>query len=351
MNGSIRVGKPYLAGPRVGILAVAATLALAATAFASGRLSPAARQELGQDGSVSYPATYAKPLGTGTGEAAALDAALENSGFGRALARRFHTGTDTSARALVARPHDWSVIDLPHSVAKELKDVKVYLLRYDYLGAGTRGWEYWRIGEVVAVKGIWLYSLRGDLVQLLRDCGSRFRQEDVPAWLPVVVFAASTSYGGTRNGYVSEGGHHARWDSMVRGQVPAFPAMRLVKVTADTAKTASLRQFTRPGDIEEVRIVVQVGVETDTMSVETERRDIGLCPGHVYWRHGQYFFSSAGTAAKDEDVPAMQVTPNEFVNKGSETKPTYYTVVREDRAPTGTARDTSHTSERCQGAS
>ena len=125
--------------------------------------------------------------------------------------------------------------------------------------------------------------------------------------------------------------------------------MKFVKVTADTAKTMSLRQFTRPGDIEEVHIVVQVGVATDTMSIETARHDIGLCPESVYW-HGIIFLSGTRTASTDEGTPAMQVIPNEFVTKGSETKPTYYAVVRKDRAPTGTASDTSHISERCQDA-
>jgi hypothetical protein len=270
--------------PRAGMLALVAVLALSVTAFTSCGRSTTARGKLSQDGSVSYPATYAAPLEAGSPQVVALDAALSASSIGRTLARFSATGADSSTRTFINKPHRWSVVGLPVAIARQIAGAQVYVLR----GFGSRpaGSRYIIIHEFLAAKDGRLYGLPDDLSQLLADCGLRFHREDVMAWTRVAVYVATAS---TRYRNSWTGGEyysHAVWDSISRGQAPLTPPMTLGKVGMDTAKTIAFGQSLDPGDIQEVRIETHVPGETDTVFIETTRAADGLFPVGLFWSVG-----------------------------------------------------------------
>ena len=304
-----------LSGLRFGVIAVAMSLLMAVTAFASGRLSPAARDEQSRVGTESYPAAYAAPLDAGAREVTSLDSALGSSAIGRRMARRYPTGTDSSMQALLKKPHQWSVIHLPPPIARLMKGAQVFLFHSASDVTPTKGREFWRIREIVAVKGKKLYELPANLVALLEDCGVRFRREDVAAWIPVAAYMVVAGYRYPGAGTDGPPNRYAREDSIASGQAPLVPTLAISRVLADTAKTMSLRMSLLPGDIEEVRVVVQVEGETDTMFIEMERSGEESYPNTVRWRLFEKL-SVPWHGMRDEETPSMGVQPSELVYLG-----------------------------------
>jgi hypothetical protein len=70
-----------------------------------------------------------------------------------------------------------------------------------------------------------------------------------------------------------------------------------------------------PGDIEEVRVVVQVEGETDTMFIEMERSGEESYPNTVRWRLFEKL-SVPWHGMRDEETPSMGVQPSELVYLG-----------------------------------
>lgn len=252
-------------------LALATILALAATAYASGRLSGAARQELGHDGTVSYPATCAVPLDKSAKETNQLNALLVGSDYIRRLSR----DQDTARQNRIIQPFlsgqkVWSRVPLSADLDRTLSGAAMYMLRGDG-----------RVHELVCERGNTLYSLPYELNQLLKDCGMRFTNADVHAWAPLVIFVGLAC----ANSRVLESGSDM-WpdfeptiDSVVRGLIPLVPSVALSKLVADTAGPTYFKEAAfsaMPGYVNKVRVRVEFEgatrgmIGSDTATIYTE---------------------------------------------------------------------------------
>lgn len=114
---------------------------------------------------------------TGT-RAANLDAAFAASTYASELkVSSWVTEFPKLARDFFAEPREWRRIPLPAPLESLLPGAGLYIMR----GAGYRR-------ELFGRRGAKLYHLPSELNILLSDCGMRFVDSDVPAWIRLTVF-------------------------------------------------------------------------------------------------------------------------------------------------------------------
>jgi hypothetical protein len=265
-------GSPLLS---VKDLAVAAILALAATAFASGRLSPAARQELRQNGSVSYPATYAVPLDAKAVDTSRLSSILMGSEFVKSLERV----SDSMDQSRTIRPFlqgqkNWSRVPLPADLSRTLGGAAMYALRGDGL-----------VRELVCVRGGTMYSLPDDLNQLLKDCGMKFTNGGIHRWTPLVIWVCSACdrIEADASGMPISDEFQCTFDSVTGGQAPLVSSLTVGHLVADTARSADVGHSVYgvlPGFVSRVTAGVRDG--DTSYAVEIYTANGGSHPGELY---------------------------------------------------------------------
>ena len=281
--------------PRAGMLAVAAVLVLSATAFTSCGQSTTARGKLSQDGSVSYPATYAVPLDNTSVLTRKMDTALTRIVLGCVNDPGWADDNPQrrNLQRFLAGRREWARVSLPQRVSDVVAGAEVYLAKGD---GNTR--------YMVAERGGHVYMLPRQMNKLMSDCGVAFRNEDVPEWTPVVIyFAAATArfhlYSSAQPVATDQPGPPA--DLVVQGSEPLVPPL----VVQDIRTTLSVRdQSLNPG-IAGAGYVARVSASY-TMTGETRRVDIWTRGGD---RAGGRVYPStlSGTSLDLDDLEAPAV--------------------------------------------